>query len=64
MGTKNNPKNRAKGTKKKQYEGKDVEAALYYGMHNGHGKYVSAKYAGTTDMICDKNEKPLPWSEI
>lgn len=62
MGTKNNPKNRVKVVEKKKHDGKEVEPVLYYGMHNGHGKYIAAKYVGTTNLVCGADGKPTPWA--
>jgi len=64
MGTKNNPKNRAKKVEKKKFNNKEVEPLFYYGVHAGHGKYVAAKYAGTTELVCNSANKPIPWEEI
>lgn len=64
MGTKNNPKNRAKALERKKFGGKELEPILYYGMHKGHGKYVAAKYFGTADIVCDAVGKPIPWAEF
>ena len=64
MGTKNNPKNRGKVFKKKTHEGKDVDPILYVGNHAGHGKYITGKDAGTTQIISDQSGKPLPWQSI
>ena len=65
MGTKNNPKNRAKGTKKKQFDGKDVEPILYNGTHIGHGKYIAAKFSGSTQLVTASEEKkPISWDSI
>lgn len=64
MGTKNNPKNRAKAIEKKKHDGKELEPILYYGVNAGHGKYVAAKYSGTTNMVSDENGKPIPWAEF
>lgn len=63
MGTKNNPKNR-KAVTKKQYQGKDIEPILYHGVNLGHGKYMAAKFAGTTQMIADAAGKPFQWDEL
>jgi hypothetical protein len=64
MGTKNNPKNRGKVIEKKKHNSKEVEPILYYGVHAGHGKYVSAKYSGSASLVVDAAGKPLPWDEI
>lgn len=64
MGTKNNPKNRAKAIEKKKFDGKEVEPAYYYGVHAGHGKYMAFKYVGTSELVLDKNNKPLSWEEV
>ena len=53
MGTKNNPKNRAKNIEKKKFKGKEVEPVYYYGVRVGHGKYMAAKYANTTQLVLD-----------
>ena len=64
MGTKNNPKNRVKTVEKKKHDGKEIEPILYYGMHNGHGKYMAGKYAGSTNMVCNADGKPTPWADL
>jgi hypothetical protein len=64
MGTKNNPKNRAKNIEKKKFNGKEVEPILYHGVHAGHGKYMSAKYAGSSQLVVDSTNKPLNWDQI
>jgi hypothetical protein len=63
MGTKNNPKNR-KTVEKKKFNGKEIEPILYHGVNVGHGKYMSAKYSGTSQIISDNSGKPLPWDEV
>ncbi len=65
MGTKNNPKNR-KAVEKKKYNGKDIEPVLYHGVNAGHGKYMAAKYAGSSAavLISDSSGKPLQWEEL
>ncbi len=63
MGTKNNPKNRVKNVEKKKHNGKDVEPVYYYGVHTGHGKYMSAKYAGTTQLVQIEG-RPIQWDEL
>ncbi len=64
MGTKNNPKNRVKNVEKKKFNGKEVEPVYYYGVHAGHGKYMSAKYAGTTQLVVDAAGRPIQWDEL
>jgi hypothetical protein len=64
MGTKNNPKNRVKNVEKKKFNGKEVEPIYYYGVHANHGKYMTAKYAGSSDMVVDKAGKPVNWDDI
>ena len=64
MGTKNNPKNRVKAIEKKKFNGKDIEPVYYYGVHAGHGKYMAAKYAGTTQLVAHASGKPLNWDEV
>jgi hypothetical protein len=64
MGTKNNPKNRVKNVEKKKFNGKEVEPVYYYGVHAGHGKYMSAKYAGTTQLVVNEAGRPLQWDEL
>ncbi len=64
MGTKNNPKNRAKGAEKKKYDGKEIEPIYYHGVHAGHGKYMAAKFAGSTNLVLNSSNKPLQWEEI
>lgn len=64
MGTKNNPNNRSKGAEKKQHNGKEVEPVYYYGVRAGGGKYMAAKYAGSTELAMSSENKPLQWDEI
>ena len=64
MGTKNNPKNRVKTVEKKKHNGKEVEPIYYYGVHAGHGKYMSAKYAGTAQVVLDEALKPILWDQL
>ena len=64
MGTKNNPKNRQKAAEKKKHDGKEVEPVYYYGVHAGHGKYMTAKYAGTSNLVMDGSGKPINWDNI
>ena len=64
MGTKNNPKNRAKAVEKKSHDGKELDPILYYGIHSGHGKYIAARYSGTANLVSDNNGKPVPWDEL
>ncbi len=64
MGTKNNPKNRAKAIEKKKFNGKEVEPIYYYGVHAGHGKYMAAKYAGSSQLVTNAAHKPMQWDEI
>ncbi len=64
MGTKNNPKNRVKAVEKKKHNGKEVEPIYYYGVHAGHGKYMAAKYSGSTQLVADAAQKPLPWDQV
>jgi hypothetical protein len=64
MGTKNNPKNRVKAVEKRKHKGKEVEPVYYYGVHAGHGKYMSAKYAGTLQIIVDEASKPVLWDQL
>jgi hypothetical protein len=64
MGTKNNPKNRAKKLDKKRFNDKEIEPAYYYGVHAGHGKYMAAKFSGSTQLVLGQNDKPLQWDEI
>lgn len=64
MGTKNNPKNRGKAIEKKKFNGKEIEPVYYYGVHAGHGKYMAAKYAGSTQLVLDSANKPMQWEEV
>jgi hypothetical protein len=63
MGTKNNPKNRVKNVEKKKINGKEVEPVYYYGVHAGHGKYMAAKLAGSTQLVVDAAGRPVQWDE-
>lgn len=64
MGTKNNPKNRVKNVEKKRFNGKEIEPVYYYGVHANHGKYMSAKYAGSAQLVVDGSGRPMQWGEI
>jgi hypothetical protein len=64
MGTKNNPKNRVKNVEKKKFNGKEIEPAYYYGVHAGHGKYMAAKYVGSSQLLLDPENKPIQWDEV
>jgi hypothetical protein len=64
MGTKNNPKNRVKNVEKKKFNGKEIEPILYHGAHAGHGRYMAAKYAGSTQLVVNAENRPLQWEEI
>ena len=65
MGTKNNPKNRAKNIEKKKFKGKEIEPIYYYGVRVGHGKYMAAKYIGTTKLVFLPNvTSPAEWSQL
>ena len=64
MATKNNPKNKGVAGGKKFINGKEVEPVMYVGTYRGHGKYMSAKYVKTTDIIFDDTGKPIVWSKI
>ncbi len=63
MGTKNNPKNRVKNLDKRKFNDREIEPAYYYGVHAGHGKYMAAKYVGTTELVVNAEQKPLQWNE-
>jgi len=62
--SKNNPKNRGKTNDHKMVGGKEVEPALYYGIHMNHGKYMAAKYKKTNELVLSHNGKPTPWADI
>jgi hypothetical protein len=64
MATKNNPKNKGLSGGKKFIDGKEIEPVKYIGTYFGYGKYISAKYAKTTDIILDADGKPVKWSDI
>ncbi len=65
MGTKNNPKNRVKNLEKKKFNGKEIEPVYYYGVHAGHGKYMSAKYIGAgIQLVVDSTNRPMQWESI
>lgn len=63
MGTKNNPKNRAK-VEKKKFNGKEIEPVYFYGVHAQSGKFMAAKYSGTTNLVTNQENKILQWEEI
>ncbi len=65
MGSKNNPKNRSGAKAGKTLNGKEVEPILFVGNTKEEGKYVSAKYAKTSDVILDETtKKPVRWDKI
>ena len=64
MGSKNNPKNRGGAQGKKTLNGKEIEPIMFVGNTKEEGKYVSAKYAKTSDVILDENKKPVRWNDI
>lgn len=64
MGTKNNPKNRAKGNDKTLYNGKEVTPVKFHGSNRGLPNMIAAVYAGTSDVIFNKNGKPISWKDI
>ncbi|MDR3289735.1 MAG: hypothetical protein LBT02_00425 [Rickettsiales bacterium] len=64
MATKNNPKNKGLAGNKKFFNGKELEPVKYDGTYLGHGKYLSAKYAKTTDLVFDANDVPVKWDAI
>ena len=64
MATKNNPKNKGLAGGKKFHNGKEIEPIMYVGNYAGHGKYISAKYLKTNDIILDETGKPIVWSSI
>lgn len=64
MATKNNPKNKGLSGGKKFFNEKEVEPIMYVGTYAGHGKYMSAKYVKTTDVITDSSGKPIAWNSI
>lgn len=63
MGTKNNPKNRAK-VEKKKFNGKEIEPVYFYGVHSGNGKFMAAKYSGTSQLVVDGSNRIMQWEEI
>ena len=65
MATKNNPKNKGVSGKIKTYNGKEIEPIMYDGTLVGNGKYLSAKFAKSTEIILDPaTEKPILWKNI
>ncbi|MDR2526250.1 MAG: hypothetical protein LBC92_00035 [Rickettsiales bacterium] len=64
MATKNNPKNKGNAGNKKFFNDKELEPIKYDGTYLGHGKYVSAKYVKTTDIVLDENGVPIKWENI
>ena len=63
MGSKNNPKNRTGSDKKKMYNGKEVEPIVFYDTEKKK-KYISVKYAKTSDIILDDKGNPIKWDDI
>ena len=63
MGSKNNPKNRTGGDKKKVYNGKEIEPIVFYDTEKKK-KYISAKYAKTSDIVLDGKGNPIKWDDI
>lgn len=64
MGTKNNPKNRAKNVEKITYEGKEIEPVFYHGKHAGHGNFIAARHVGSNSLVQDQNNIPMPWKKV
>lgn len=65
MGSKNNPKNRSGSKNIKTLNGKEIEPILYVGNTKEEGKYVSAKYAKTSEVILDEaTKRPVRWDKI
>jgi len=64
MGTKNNPKNREKTTKKITYNGKEVSPVKFYGSNRGLPNIIAAVYSGTNNVVFNKDNIPLTWQEI
>ena len=65
MATKNNPKNKGISGKTKTYNGKEIEPIMYDGTLVGNGKYLSAKFSKTTEIILDSLKgKPILWKDI
>ena len=44
------------------FDGQKVEIILYNGKSIGHGKYFTGTVNGK--LICDANNKPLPYDSI
>ena len=63
MGSKNNPKNRGSGIKKKVFNGKELEPVVFYDTEKKI-KYVSAKVSKSTEVVCDKEGNPVKWGDI
>ena len=64
MATKNNPKNKGLAGGKKFLNGKEIEPIKYIGTYADEGKYMSAKYIKTTEIILSLNGKPIIWNDI
>jgi hypothetical protein len=64
MATKNNPKNKGQSGNKKFFNGKELEPIMYYGNYLGLGKYMSAKYTKTTEIVLDANSVPVKWDAL
>ena len=64
MATKNNPKNKGTSGGKKKFNGKEIEPIKYIGTYVGEAKYISAKYAKTTEIVLGENGKPVRWEDI
>ena len=63
MGSKNNQKNRGTESKKKVFNGKEIEPIVFYDTEKKL-KYVSAKVCKSTEVICDKDGNPVKWADI
>ena len=63
MGSKNNPKNRTGGDKKKVYNGKEIEPIVFYDTEKKK-KYISAKNTKTSDIVLDGKGNPIKWDDI
>ena len=64
MSSKNNPENRGRVTKLREYNGKVVKPTYYFGKHRGHGNYIAAAYE-SGDLVLDPvSKRPIPYQKV
>ena len=55
---------KSKGWQYKLVNGKRVKPVLYAGKLAGFGKYMAGVFVDSGDMVCDSNERAIPYNQI